>query len=327
VTAALAAVVAAALTPPGSAVLDSIREAVGVKRAQPALFSLPAPGRLLALSRKGPWIVDADGSRRLLGAYREASWSPHGLYVAATRTNELLALDPKGNVRWSLARPEVRFPRWTGTRTDTRLVYSSHGRLRLVAGDGTGDRALCGGRRAAPVAPAWRPGPARILAYAGPRGQVIVLDADRCAVLGTFAPGAVPTQVSWSDDGRQLIVLSPAAVTIVDARGRLLRRQDPLDGTRALAATFVPGTHDVAELRAEGAQSAVYLRGRVLFRGAGRFGGLVWSPDRRWLLVTWPSADQWIFIGCTGVRQIAAVSDINRQFGGSFPRISGWCCG
>ena len=40
-------VVAGLLSPPGRAVLDDIREVVGVEKAQPALFSLPAPGRLL----------------------------------------------------------------------------------------------------------------------------------------------------------------------------------------------------------------------------------------------------------------------------------------
>ncbi|MEX2613361.1 MAG: hypothetical protein WD380_07275, partial [Gaiellaceae bacterium] len=44
---ALTALLAAALSPPGRAVVDEIREVVGVKRAQPALFSLPAPGQLL----------------------------------------------------------------------------------------------------------------------------------------------------------------------------------------------------------------------------------------------------------------------------------------
>ena len=36
--------VAGLLSPPGRAVLDEIREVVGVEKAQPALFSLPAPG-------------------------------------------------------------------------------------------------------------------------------------------------------------------------------------------------------------------------------------------------------------------------------------------
>ena len=109
-------VVAGLLSPPGRAVLDDIREVVGVEKAQPALFSLPAPGRLLVTADSGAWVVEQDGSKRLLGRYREASWSPFGRFVVASRANELVALTPEGDVRWSLARPNVRFPRWGGTK-------------------------------------------------------------------------------------------------------------------------------------------------------------------------------------------------------------------
>ena len=118
-------VVAGLLSPPGRAVLDEIRQVVGVEGSAPALFSLPAPGRLLVTADSGVWVVDEDGSKRLLGDYREASWSPFGRFVVATRANELVALTPDGTVRWSLARPDVRLPRWGGSRTDTRIAYFS----------------------------------------------------------------------------------------------------------------------------------------------------------------------------------------------------------
>ena len=69
-------VVAGLLSPPGRAVLDDIREVVGVEKAQPALFSLPAPGRLLVTADSGAWVVEQDGSKRLLGTL------PRGLVVA-----------------------------------------------------------------------------------------------------------------------------------------------------------------------------------------------------------------------------------------------------
>ncbi len=94
--AVVVAAVAAVLSPPGRSVVHSIRKAVGVQHAQTELFSLPSSGRLLVSGRGGTWIVNADGSRRRLGAYREAAWSPHGLFVAATKRNELVALDPHG---------------------------------------------------------------------------------------------------------------------------------------------------------------------------------------------------------------------------------------
>ena len=124
------AALAAVLSPPGRAVLDEIREVVGVERAQPALFSLPAPGRLLVSSDAGVWVVQQDGSKRLLGDYREASWSPFGRFVVAARENELAALEPDGDVRWTLARPGVRSPRWGGIG-DGYPDRVSSGRLRV----------------------------------------------------------------------------------------------------------------------------------------------------------------------------------------------------
>src|SRR5262249_52310514 len=67
--AAVAAVVAAALSSPGRALFHAIRTTVGVQKAQPALFSLPADGRLLIASDGGVWVVQRDGSKRRLGAY------------------------------------------------------------------------------------------------------------------------------------------------------------------------------------------------------------------------------------------------------------------
>ena len=102
------AVIAAILSPPGMAVLSSIRDAVrGEKNAKSALFSLPSPGKVLVVSQRGAWIASADGSRRLLGNFADASWSPHGRFVVASRSTEISALDPKGNVRWSLERDGV----------------------------------------------------------------------------------------------------------------------------------------------------------------------------------------------------------------------------
>jgi hypothetical protein len=271
VLAAAAVVAGAVASPPGQAVLDSIREAVGVERAQPALFSLPTPGRLLVESADGVWVVQADGSKRLLGDWREASWSPFGRFVVVARANELAAVEPDGDVHWSIARPKVRFPRWAGDRIDTRIAYLSETSLRIVAGDGTGDRLLR--RNVAAVAPAWMPGGGFRLAYTDRAGRTVVVDADT---------------------------------------GRIVRT------------TAAPAPD--ATIRRRGAASEVVAGGRVVFRGTGEFRDVARSPDGRWLLVTWPTADQWVFVRTDGGR-IAAVSGITRQFGGgSIPRIAGWCC-
>ena len=69
---------------------------------------------------------------------------------------------------------------------------------------------------------------------------------------------------------------------------------------------------------------------RRVFAGAGRLTELAWSPDGRWLLVSWPDADQLLFLRLPGVRNVVAVSDIRREFdpGGAgrtaSPRVAGW---
>jgi hypothetical protein len=62
-----------------------------------------------------------------------------------------------------------------------------------------------------------------------------------------------------------------------------------------------------------------------VFAGAGRFADVEWSPDGRWLLLNWPSADQWLFIRSATVNKIRAVSNISSNFGPN-ARLAGWCC-
>jgi hypothetical protein len=317
--AVVAAAIAAVLSPPGRSVVHSLRKAVGVDHARTELFSLPTPGRLLVSGRGGTWIVGADGSRRRLGLYRDATWSPHGLFVAATRANELVALDPKGNVRWTLPRRSPRFPAWTGTRTDTRIAYLAGGKLHVAAGDGTDDRVI---GRAAPVAPAWRPGSGHVLAYSDGR-RAVVLDTDTGKVLRRLPPA--PRKLAWSADGRLLLVFSPYETRVYDG-SRIVAGDDPSDATFDRDAAFVGRTHEVVAVRAAGGSSVFSLAtGRTLFRGTGVFDRLVWSPNGRWLLVSWPTADQWVFLRPGHRRRIVGASRIAEQFGG-FPRVSGWCC-
>jgi hypothetical protein len=324
--AVVAAVAAAAASPPGRAVLGSLRKTVaGEKRAAPELFSLPSAGRLLVNSPHGPWIVQANGSRRRLGDYRAAAWSPHGLYVVATRPNEVVAVSPKGDVHWTVARPRVGLARWGGSRVDTRVAYLSGRRLHMVAGDGTGDVDLCGEPPAAPVAPAWRPGIRHVLAFATAEGRVYVLDADRCSLAWRSAPFARPRALRWSDDGRRLLLVTRDEIVAFGAQARPLAVR-PLRGVTD--AEFRPGSHELALVRGGEvlALSADRLGAapRRLFRVTGRIGQIAWSPNGRWLLVTWPDADQFLFVHG---RRIRAVSGITRQFGGGhFPSLGGWCC-
>jgi hypothetical protein len=328
--AVVAALIAGALSAPGEAVIERVRKAIGIERAQPALFSLPAPGRVLVTSTRGVWVVQPDGSKRLLGRYREASWSPSGLFVVAARHNELAALEPDGTLRWSLARPAASSPRWAGLRGDTRVAYVTRGRLHVVAGDGTGDRALPGG--ALRVAPAWRRGLQHVVAYVDARGGVAVYDADSRAMQfrvervpeGRLRPARV---VEWSRGGRLLIV-SGARLLLMGSQGqRVARWRIP----GVLAATFSPEGRRIAVLRRSDVLILDTRRPRAaprrVFAGAGVLSGLTWSPNGRWLLVGWETADQWVFVRVSGSRRIAAVSNVSAQFRSSrFPRVEGWCC-
>ena len=69
-----------------------------------------------------------------------------------------------------------------------------------------------------------------------------------------------------------------------------------------------------------------------MVEGVGRFGGVQWSPNGRWLLLTWRDADQWLFLRSAPARRLVAVSSIGRAFepdrigGARFPTAGGWCC-
>jgi hypothetical protein len=320
VLAALAAIVAAAVSPPGRAVVDDVRKAVGIAEAEEALFSLPSGGRLLVVSpERGTFVVRRDGSRRQLGRFEEASWSPGGRFVVATRRNSLFALTPEGEERWSLRRPEVRFARWSGTRTDTRIAYVSGRSLRIVAGDGTGDHVVAV-RDPFEVAPAWRGGPRHVLAFATEEG-IFVMDATNGDMLWGRNDVRAST-LAWSADGLRLLAVSPDTIRVFNADGTLLRELPMRAGAVAVGAKFAPSGH-VFALRARNAtRSQVLLvnadremRPRQLFVGVGAFGDVAWSPDGRWLLLDWTGADQWLFIRARGKPKLVPVSNIRAQFG------------
>jgi hypothetical protein len=332
VVAIAAAVVAAALSPPGLAVLDSLRDAVrGEENAKPALFSLPATGRLLVNSAEGVWVVEHDGSKRLLAGYRDASWSPHGLYVAALHGHELRAIEPNGDKHWSIARPDMTFPRWSKAGGgDERVAYISRGYLRVVGGDGKGDRALADA--VAPVAPAWKPA-THILAFFDTRGRVRAMEVDSHRLLWTADVFANrPVLLTWSDDGRRLVAATESELATFDAAGKPLTMTGL--GGRPVAAAFAPRSHRFALLRrfnldrrsgVEVIHSDQLNRRRRLFAGAGEFGGLAWSPNGRWIILDWDSADQWLLIRSAAVRRVVAISNIARNFG-PHASLAGWCC-
>ncbi len=339
------AVLAAAITPPGRAVLGGVRDAVGTERvvvggaprARPAPFTLPTKGRILVSAPSGVWVVAADGGRRKVGRYDEATWSPRGLHVAATRDHQLTALTPKGAVRWTLSQPRVHSPDWSPS--GFRVAYLSGSELRVVAGDGTDDLRL---DTALDVPPVWKPGDEHVLAYVAAGGMVNVVSTDTQQTLWTGGTStARPQRLAWSADGTRLLTAPGYSrgfgLTVFDDAGT--RRQFLVFGGELLDLEFAPSGHSVAVIRQVGGRSEVLvvnadsLRQReVIFSGKGRFSDVSWSPDGRWLLVGWPSADQWLFLRSTDVSKLKAVSSLAVQFdpggigAGEFPRIEGWCC-
>ena len=337
--AVLAALVAAALSPAGQAVGDWIRDSVeGEEPPQPALTRLPASGSLLVAAEEGLWVIRQDGSKRRLGDYDDASWSPRGRYVIATRGPRLVALEPtKGEVRWSLSRPEtVADARWSGGGLDTRIAYRSGASLRVVSGDGAPDRLLA--RKVAPVAPAWKPGE-HVLAYVDARGGLNIVNVDTSAGrLRTHGFESARALV-WSPDGRRLLVVTKGRRhPILNSRGEPVRTLQLPRGHVLVDASFSPRGDALAytDFVSAREQGAVVVhdgrRARTVQSGEGRLEDVVWSPDGRWLLVGRPEADQWLFLRSSASPRIVAVSDIRREFapggegGGGFPRVAGWCC-
>ncbi len=327
------AVAAAVASPPGRAVFTKVREAVGLPGAEPALFSLPAKGPLLVVSREGGgvWLVRDNGFKRRLGSYTDAEWSPHGLFVVATTPHQLVALDLDTGVRWTLPR-QAWWPRWEGTRTDTRIAYITPAGLRVVAGDGTGDHLL--DRYAQDVPPAWDPGRLHTVAYFS-GGAIVLRRSDSKALVWRAPITILPSDLVWSEDGRYLAVVSSKKIVVLDRAGRVHRTVTTL-GQTFVTAAFEPGTHKLALSQRTAGRSEIRLvdvdhpgRARLLFAGPGTFGDFAWSQDGTWLLLTWPTADQWLFLRGSHAH---AVANIGEQFPRADDRppsleLAGrWCC-
>jgi len=331
--AAVAVAVAAFATPPGHAVFQKVREVVGVQHAEPALFSLPSNGRLLVVSADhgGVWLIHDNGLKRRIGSYTDAQWSPHGLYVIATTPRQLVALDVNDGVRWTLPR-RASWPRWEGTRVDTRIAYMTPGGLRVVAGDGTGDHLL--DRYAQDVPPAWDPLRLHTVAYFS-GGAIVLRNADSGRLVWRAPISVLPSDLVWSSDGRYLAVTSSHKVLVLTQQGRVHRTVTTL-GEGFVDAAFQPRSHRLALSIRTATGSEVRVvdidnpgRARTLFAGPGTFGDFAWSPDGRWLLLAWPTADQWLFLHGSRVH---AVGNIKEQFpradhlGPVLQLDQRWCC-
>jgi len=347
---AVAALLAALLlSPAGAAVRDWVGDVftAGVKNAEPALSGVPGGGELLVQSPRGPWVVRPDGSRRLLGGYSEATWSPHGLYVAAASGRSLSAIEPNGTPHWSITAPgRVSEPRWSPS--GFRIAYRAGRSLRVERADGSGGNLIA--TRSAAVAPAWYPPGPHLLAYVDARHHLVLAEADSGKRVDATSASPGVRGLSWSHDGGELLEVAGRGLWLRDVvPGKLTglflserARRLGLPGNAVLrAAALAPRRHTVAALlerhSAAGPRSEVLLLDpaggppRRLFAVSGRLTELAWSPDGRRLLLAWPAAGQWLFVPVERGLRLRAIGDVSSVFSpgrteAGFPRIEGWCC-
>jgi hypothetical protein len=329
---ALVAGVVLALTPAGPAVGDWIeaRFAAEPVPAVPAFAGLPEGGPTLALADSGAFAVHPDGSIQRLGAFSDAGWSPRGLHAVGVSGRRVVAVDPTGTPRWSVSRPRpLSHPAWS-PGDGFFVAYLEAASLRVVGGNGVGDRLVRRGAAAA-VAPAWRPGRGYALSYARAQGveTVDVLTGARL----WLRPAAGIVELAWTRDGERLALLLPGELRVLDRGGRLVRRLELPAGGRATGLALHPsGTTAAVLIERPGGTRVVELglgpvAGRhMLFSGLGEVAGLEWSPDGRHLLVAWRDADQWLLIGPG--RRPRSLTHVSRELGAGsgFPRLAGWCC-
>lgn len=330
VAAALAIAGVVALSPAGATVGRLVDRALGIPHAARVLSALPAPGRLLVSGPDGTWIVAADGSVRRVGAWTNASWSPHGLYLAVTARDKLSVVNTRGVLQWVLTRPHVSDARWYSP-TGYQVAYLSGTDLRVVAGNGTDDHLVA--TSVAHVAPAWRPGHAYQLAYVASDGRLLIRDSATGAQLWASNPGVRIRQLSWSANGTRLLALTRTAALLYTASGQLLTIRP---GGEIRDGALAPNGGSLALVAAAGDSAVTVYSTHAAHRGGRRvlagvnLAQVAWSPNGRWLLVSWPAADQWVFVHASGRPHIAAVSRIAQQFtqvpAVRFPRLDGWCC-
>jgi len=329
VAAAAVALVAAAATPPGQAVAGFVRDRI-VRDARrgtaPEPLATRTPGRLLLTTPAGVWILRGDGSGRLLGGYGAATWSPNGLFVAVARGDTLAAVEPDtGTVRWRLETPgPVSDVRWA-PRDGFRIAYRTGVQLRVVNGDGTGDRLLA--RTSGAVAPEWRPA-SHVLAFADGAGRIGIVDVDRGSPRYRPAPPGL-TALAYAPDGTLLATGARGVVTVPrSGPGRTV-----LAGPVRVVATSPAAPHELVALRPGGAVHRVRADGtgdRVVATVPGAT-ALAWAPDARTILVAEAGRDRWHLLDAASGRDrvlehIAGRLDPDGLGAAAFPAAVGWCC-
>lgn len=323
-----------AVTPPGEAVADWLVRAVGAEKPRPPVapaLGLPGPGRLLVDTPRGLSLVSRDGSRQDLGSWQDGAFSPRGRFVAAVRGRELAALDLRGVPRWTVRRPfALAQPAWAPD--GLHVAYRSGDGLRVVNGDGSGDRFLDG--PLGPAAPVWVD--ERTLAWADARGAVHTVDA-LTGRAGWRALARRPVRQLLAGDRRVIAITARSARVLHASDGRLMFSRRTARGEEYVAGA-VGGTR-LALVRHDREHGLSHIELALVRLNVvppdspalpGRVVDPVFSPDGKWLLLGWRVADEWLFLSSPIGGKIAAVSSVGRRLAPispgrwAFPRVIAW---
>lgn len=334
-------VAAFALTPAGAEVSGWIADQMqlGSDDAEPRLTSLPASGSLLVESEAGVWTVTDDGSRRLLGDYERATWSPSGLYAGVTDGPEIRAVAASGETRWVRppASAEISALGWS-TDDGDRIAYLVEGtELHVMAADNSRDSVL--DPTVSRVTPAWRPDNSeteivRQLAYADADGTVRVVDTETGREIFNQVTPAGLRELEWDPRGDALLLVGRKSIELRSGSGTATSWAARGPGNRAArwteASPAPRGDRIAAVSRSRGKSTvAILSQGgpEELITVPSRISSVDFSPDGEWILLGLPDADQWLFVRARD-GEVKAVSNISSQFEspGEAPRVAGWCC-
>jgi hypothetical protein len=277
---------------------------VAVALPPPPLLAAPPAGRLLVVDDafEPVAVVLADGrAPTILPGAVNARLGPGGLVVTAGLDGVRLIDPRRGLTLWRL--PTAAHAGAPRVAPDGgRVAFISGGRLSLARPDTGALRRIA---RVRPVAPAWTPRDPAAIASVAADGTVIVRSA-RDRVLGRARPMPDPTAVTFTGDGRRLIVSSRFRLSALPGGGHAgwswRIRHGALGSVRALPG----GERLVVTLITRRSTSVALLGGaqprprpRVLARSQGFVGPAVPSPEGRWIAVAEPDSRRIVLLPTT----------------------------
>ena len=261
------------------------------------------------------WLVSHDGLKRRLGSYEDADWSPHGLYLVATRPNELAALDVDRAASAGRSLAATSASRRGKARVPTRASPTSP-QADFASSRATGPATTCSTAtlgRAAGLG-------SRAAAHARLRARAArssCATADRTSRVAPPVSACRPS-LEWSSDGRAARGRLAAADRRARA-GRPRRRTISMLGAKLEQAAFRPGSHDLAvSLRAAGRSEVTARRRRPSGQRRGcsspALGASATSAGRRTATGCSSTGRPRISGSSCAAQHVRAVGNIRQQF-------------